>query len=53
MKTIQVKPWGKDQGDFVVINEEDFDESVHERIDDGAKKGAKKAAAPVQEPSKE
>lgn len=30
MKTIQVKPWGKDQGDFVEINEEDFDKGIHE-----------------------
>ncbi|MDR6579979.1 hypothetical protein [Pseudomonas extremaustralis] len=28
--TIQVKPWGEGQGDFVLINESDFDENVHE-----------------------
>ncbi|PVZ56560.1 hypothetical protein C9422_18740 [Pseudomonas sp. B1(2018)] len=30
MKTIQVKAWGKGQGDFVLINEEDFVEGEHE-----------------------
>ena len=33
MKTIQVKTWGKDQGDFVLINEEDFDPDFHELLD--------------------
>ena len=30
--TIQVKPWGKGQGDFVEINADDFDPSVHKRL---------------------
>lgn len=30
MKTIQVKPWGQGQGDYVEINEEDFDKDIHE-----------------------
>lgn len=30
MKTIKVNPWGKGQGDFVLINEEDFDPDFHE-----------------------
>lgn len=42
MKTIKVKPWGKDQGDHVVINEEDFNPSFHELLDD-VPDGAKKA----------
>lgn len=43
MKTIQVKPWGDDQGEFVLINEDDFDPSKHERFDpEGAKKAAPK-----------
>lgn len=42
METIKVKPWGKDQGDFVVINKEDFDPDVHELLD-GEPDGAKKA----------
>lgn len=30
MAVIKVKPWGKDQGDHVLINEEDFNPDVHE-----------------------
>lgn len=41
MKTIKVMPWGEDQGDFVLINEEDFDADVHKRYDEGAKKADK------------
>lgn len=33
METIKVKPWGEDQGDFVLINAEDFDDAVHSRFD--------------------
>lgn len=32
--TIKVKPWGKGQGGFVEINEEDFDEKVHKLADE-------------------
>lgn len=32
-KTIRVKPWGKDQGDFVEINADDFDPKVHQRFE--------------------
>jgi len=32
VKTVKVKPWGKDQGDFVEINAEDFDEKVHKEL---------------------
>lgn len=28
--TVKVKPWGKDQGAFVEINEADFDPAVHQ-----------------------
>lgn len=34
MNTLKVKPWGKGQGDYVLINEEDFDPKVHEKLDD-------------------
>ena len=34
MKTIKVKPWGKDQGDHVVINESDYDPKVHKLLDE-------------------
>lgn len=27
---LKVKPWGKDQGDHVLIDDEDFDPSKHE-----------------------
>lgn len=33
-KTIQVKPWGEGQGDFVTINEDDFDKDFHELYGD-------------------
>ena len=42
MKTLKVKPWGKDQGDFVVINEEDFDPKVHALLDNAAEGATKK-----------
>ena len=29
MKTVKVKPWSKDQGDYVLINELDFDPKIH------------------------
>ena len=29
MQTIKVKSWGKEQGDFVLINEEDFNPEFH------------------------
>lgn len=37
LKTIKVKPWGEGQGDFVVINESDFDPDRHELFDAPAK----------------
>lgn len=30
METMKVKPWGKGQGDYVLINAEDFDKDKHE-----------------------
>lgn len=44
MKTMNVKPWGKDQGDFVVINEADFDPEKHQKVTE-SKAPAKKAPA--------
>lgn len=44
METINVKPWGKDQGGFVVINKADFDPKVHELLDSEEPEGAKKAS---------
>lgn len=30
MPVIKVKPWGQDQGDYVLIEESDFNAEVHE-----------------------
>lgn len=35
MSVIKVMPWGEDQGDFVLINEEDFNADVHELYVEG------------------
>jgi len=32
--TIKVKTWGKGQGDFVEINEDDFDPKNHKKLTD-------------------
>jgi hypothetical protein len=32
-KTVRVRPWGKDQGDFVEVNEAEFDPSFHVLLD--------------------
>lgn len=37
MQTMKVKPWSEEQGDFVLINADDFDPSKHERLDGEAK----------------
>lgn len=42
MKLIKVKPWGEGQGDFVHINEEDFNPDFHELL--GAEDKPKSAA---------
>jgi hypothetical protein len=34
-KTLKVEPWGKDQGDFVVIDAASFDESIHTLYGEG------------------
>jgi len=38
METIKVKPWGEGQGDYVVINAEDFDPEHHEKLEDEPKR---------------
>ena len=30
MDTVKVKPWGDGQGEFVLINKDDFDQKTHE-----------------------
>lgn len=37
MKLIKVKTWGEGQGDFVYINEEDFNPDFHELLDEAEK----------------
>lgn len=36
-KTLKVKSWGEGQGDYVLINEADFDPELHELIDEPGK----------------
>lgn len=43
-ETIKVKPWGEGQGDFVLINAEDFNPEVHEHFDAAAKPAKKDGA---------
>jgi hypothetical protein len=33
MHTLKVKPWGQGQGDYVIINAQDFDPSIHAVLD--------------------
>jgi hypothetical protein len=35
-ETLKIKPKHESQGDYVVINAEDFDESKHELLDNSA-----------------
>lgn len=44
METIKVKPWGDDQGEYVVINVEDFDPEQHEKLDDEPKRTRRRRA---------
>lgn len=37
--TVKVKPWGEGQGDFVEINEADFDAAIHELHEGAAPSG--------------
>jgi hypothetical protein len=32
--TVRVKPWAESQGEFVIINEADFDPAVHTLFDE-------------------
>jgi hypothetical protein len=33
METIKVKPWGEGQGEYVLVNKEDFDPAIHVLLD--------------------
>jgi hypothetical protein len=43
IETIKIKPSDPEQGEYVIINADDFDPSVHTRLDDEAqpKRGRK------------
>ncbi|VVQ19951.1 hypothetical protein [Pseudomonas fluorescens] len=43
MGTIQVKPWGEGQGDYVLIEESDFNSDFHELLGDASSGGDGKA----------
>lgn len=45
MPIIQVQPWGKDQGDFVEINDFDFDPEIHKLLTDDSSDGKAKLTA--------
>lgn len=38
--TVKVKPWAESQGDFVEINEEDFDAEIHTLYNEAEKPAA-------------
>ena len=46
MELIKVKPWGKDQGEFVLINAYDFDPATHVKIDDDKMQETKQERKP-------
>lgn len=39
-KTMRVMPWSESQGEYVVINESDFDPAVHEKFDEAEEDSA-------------
>jgi len=42
METIKVKPWGQGQGDFVIINAEDFNPEFHVKLEEDKPKQKQK-----------
>lgn len=45
VETMKVKPWGKDQGEFVIINADDFDPSFHKPLEEEKPAPKRKAKA--------
>lgn len=45
MKTMKIKPSHESQGEYVIINESDFDPSIHEAYDDVQRQSEEKAEA--------
>ena len=43
MSVIKVKPWGPDQGDFVLIEQSDFNENHHKLYEEPKAKAEKPA----------
>ena len=43
MELIKVKSWSKDQGDFVLIDKDSFDESIHEIYEEKTESKSKKS----------
>lgn len=43
MGTMKVQPWGQGQGDFVVIDESEFDPERHTRYNESGKGATSKA----------
>jgi hypothetical protein len=39
-KTLKVQPWSDDQGDYVLIDADSFDENIHSLYDDGTSQAA-------------
>jgi hypothetical protein len=37
-KVLKVQPWGQDQGDFVLIDAESFDDGVHQLYSEAVEK---------------
>ena len=46
MELKKVMPWGKDQGEYVMIEASDFDESIHKEYKEPTKKADKTAVKP-------
>jgi len=38
LETVKVMPWGDDQGDYVVINKNDFDKEKHKLYEEKVSK---------------
>ena len=48
--TVKVLPWSSDQGDFVLINEADFDPVKHEAFTEPAEPTEPPPAKPARKP---
>ena len=46
METVKVKAWAAEQGDFVLINQDDFDPENHELFEEDKPSGKKQKNQP-------